>query len=313
MSRTKGIRPMNGRELKAVQDEIVKLAKQKGTGTASTRPASAARPGGAKRGTGAKRDAERFSSSLRATYHRNRTQVRPHLVAAGVLTTGLLAHACHEAGIPGVPMVVTGLCLLAPPAWYAVAGRKRIARQRRGWLTVCWVSATCWVAVASVWLSWTVLACWVLAHVALSARWWREHRDGYPSIKAPAPTSEEKPPADGIPGLWAANVGGQGAPLDGSHLTLEQVTDRTEVYTVQLKPGRQTLATAMGALDKIASGLRRPMRNLVLEEIPETGDTDDDVDPSRLRLTVVTKSPIKGKLIMTETNYRASGAAQEVA
>lgn len=298
-----------------VEQEIARFLGQAAGQVGGSRPnrptPTGGRPGGKKPGKrSGKTDPERFTASVQATVRRNRPQLRPHLAAAGVLAAGTVAYACHEAAMPGVPLVVAGAALVGPAAFYATYARSRIPAHRKGWTAVCWLTATAWLTVASAWMSWPVVAAWAVAHVALSARWWREHRDAYPALNGPVPAEDDGP--ESIPELWTANIGCQGGPLDGSKLVLVEVTDRTEVYIVQLRPGRQTLVTAMGCLDKIASGLHRPMRNLVLEEIPETGDTDDEGDPSQLRLTVVTKSPIKGQLILTEPNYRAGGG-QEVA
>lgn len=316
MGRKADVTAMNTAEIADVQQEvereITRFLNQTGAVT-PTRDTPTGRSGGGKARPGQKagkpkasKDPERFTGSVKATWNRNRAQVRPHLVAAGVLAAGTVAYACHQAAIPDVPLVVAGAAVVGPAAFYAVYARSRIPAHRKGWAAACWLTAAAWLTLASAWMSWTVVAAWAVAHVALSARWWREHRDAYPDLDGPKPAEETGGPAT-IPELWAANIGCQGGALEGSTLILVEVTDRTEVYVVQLRPGRQTLSTAMAALDKIASGLRRPMRNLVLEEIPETGDTDDEGDPSQLRLTVVTKSPIKGNLILTEVPYRETG------
>lgn len=321
-----GVTPMSAAEIadvqRQVEREINRFLNETGTTTpARPKPRNGAngKPGaggkGGQAGTSSskqkrKLDPERFTNSVKATVHRNRVQLRPHLVAGGVLAAGTVAYACHQAAMPDVPLIVGGATLVGPAAFYAVYARSRIPGRRKVWAAACWLSAAAWLTVASAWMSWPVVAAWAVAHVTLSARWWREHRDAYPDLNGAVTTDDGDPQS--IPELWTANIGCQGGALEGSKLILIEVTDRTEVYVVQLRPGRQTLSTAMGCLDKIASGLHRPMRNLVLEEIPETGDTDDEGDPSQLRLTVVTKSPIKGSLILTKPNYRAAGG-QEVA
>lgn len=320
MARKADVTAMSKKQIADVQREVEREISRYLSEAGIAPPKPAAPKGGAGRGgrTDAKggqaaksgKDPERFTGSVKATWTRNRAQVRPHLVAAGVFVAGTFAYAAHQAGLPDVPLAVAGAALVGPAGFYAAYAHSRIPAHRRPWAAVCWISAAAWLTAASVWMSWPVAAAWAVVHVALSVRWWREHRDGYPDLgTASAPAEEATGPAT-IPEMWAANIGCQGGALEGSTLVLVDVTDRTEVYIVQLRPGRQTLSTAMASLDKIASGLRRPMRNLVLEEIPETGDTDDEGDPSQLRLTVVTKSPIKGKLILTEPNYRASGGEE---
>lgn len=306
----KGVTAMSKSDIAAVQREVENEIEQEIARYLKQAGGKQIKRGGRRAdGPTGKKDPERFTGSVRATVRRNGPQLRPHLVAAGVLAAGTVAYACHEAAIPGVPLVVAGAALVGPAAFYATYARSRVPARRKGWTAACWLTAAAWLTVASAWMSWPVVAAWAVAHVALSARWWREHRDTYPALGAAAPAADDDPKS--IPEMWAANVGCQGGVLEGSKLVLVEVTDRTEVYIVQLRPGRQTLSTAMANLDKIASGLHRPMRNLVLEEIPETGDTDDEGDPSQLRLTVVTKSPIKGNLILNAPNYRAGG--QEVA
>jgi len=139
-----------------------------------------------------------------------------------------------------------------------------------------------WLAAAALTgPSFDMIAVLAVLTVWLAAGWWRGIRIGYPGERKPV----EAPATDTVVSRWSRYVGNNGGPLPDSLLTDHELTKAGETYTVNLAPGRQTLSSALAVLDRISSGLDVPVRNLVLEShLSES--------PSKLRLTVVTRSPI---------------------
>lgn len=150
-------------------------------------------------------------------------------------------------------------------------------------------AATCWLTTATLTgPSWPLTACLVAATVGFGAGWWRAIRIGYPTEhKTIEPTGLES-----IVGRWSRYVANNGGPLPESLLSEHETTKAGETYTVNLAPGKQTLASALGSLDRISSGLDVPIRNLVLE-------SHASESPAKLQLTVVRRSPIAQTVAFT--------------
>ncbi|MFC5268482.1 hypothetical protein ACFPJ1_40790 [Kribbella qitaiheensis] len=146
--------------------------------------------------------------------------------------------------------------------------------------------------VASVWLlfaatqgpSFEAPLVWMVGVIVSSSSWWKANRPKHPLApsRAAVPVSVDQ----SIPVLWAENLGAPGAVLQGSKLT-DQDTSRAncESYTVNLRPGKQTISGTLSQLELIAGGLFTPVKQLVLEPHP-------DHNPNHVKLTVVQHSPI---------------------
>lgn len=226
---------------------------------------------------------QRRRSSMR---WRLRAQLRPWYAALAVFAIAVLvwvvnwatghAHTVFLAG----GTTGTGLTLVVFVAAFA---RGSIPARWRARVFTAGVTASVWAGLAvHRGPSWQVLAALVVATVALSARWWRHHRLGYPT----GPIVDEPDELDSIPARFGRYVGSNTGPLPGAWLSDRAETKAGEQYTLNLVPGRQTLRSALGVLDKISSGLNSPAGDLVLEEHPSEA-------PTQLLLTVVHRSPVK--------------------
>ncbi|HEY9251595.1 MAG TPA: hypothetical protein VIP06_02970 [Nocardioides sp.] len=148
-------------------------------------------------------------------------------------------------------------------------------------------------ALAAGWLiyaawtgpSWTILLALVLLTIGLSLKYWKAIRLQHP-LGPPPGTAEEDEFSGPTDERWRKFVAGPKGPLTGSRLTGHDTSQtHRERFTVMLLPGQQTLSSALANIDRIASGLDVPVRNLVLEPHPNES-------PTQLQLTVVTQSPI---------------------
>ena len=217
--------------------------------------------------------------------YRLRHQIAPHKVLVAVWSAAWLARAAvwltgdaeavaaGTAGAAGLAAVVVAMVM-----------RKGRTRRVRTWLYMCLAAAVTWLTIAAGHgVDWTTTAALAGIGYGLALPYWRQHR--IPNI-APAPATAPAFDLDGIPALWAANIASKGGPLPESYLLDPQIGPRKERYTVQLRAGRQSIATAMTALTLLASGLHVAQEDIVIER-HASGDA------SRICLTVVRKSPIK--------------------
>lgn len=172
--------------------------------------------------------------------------------------------------------------LIAWTGW--MAGRR--TRKWRTSIHRATAAASLWLLLASTtgpsWRSPLVLTVLV---VLVSSSWWKANRPKHPL--APSRTAVPMKTDLSIPVLWDENLGSPGAVLAGSKLT-DQDTSRPncESYTVNLRPGKQTITGVLSQLELIAGGLFTPVKQLVLEPHP-------DHNPNHVKLTVVQDSPIE--------------------
>ncbi|MFI6134017.1 hypothetical protein [Micromonospora sp. NPDC051141] len=217
--------------------------------------------------------------------YRLRHQSAPHKVLVAVWSAAWLARAAvwltgdaeavsaTTAGTAGLAAVIVAMVL-----------RRGRTRRVRTWLYTCLAAAVTWLTVAAGnGVDWTMTAALAGIGFGLATPWWRHHRiPNLTPVTAPTPAFD----LDSVPALWAANVASKGGALPESYLTDPQISANKERYNVQLRAGRQSIATAMAALTLIASGLHVAQEDIVLER-------HTSGDASRVALTVVRKSPIK--------------------
>lgn len=219
--------------------------------------------------------------------YRLRHQLAPSKVVTAVWTAGWLAQAAAwvTGDAAGTALATAGITGAAAVVVALVLGRRRTRRVRL-WLYACLGAAVTWLSLATgVGVTWSTTAALAAMGYGLAIPWWRQHRIPNP----PAPSAV--PDALGLvetttAALWSVNIAGKGGALADSYLTDAQISERKERYTVQLKAGKQSIATALAALTLIASGLHVAPEDLVVER-HESGDA------SRVALTVVRQSPIK--------------------
>lgn len=224
--------------------------------------------------------------------HRLRHQTAPHKLLAALWTAGWAAHTAVWLG--GSPAAVAaGTAAAAGMAAFVAAMVLRRRTRRRLWLYTCLAGATVWLALAAgLGIGWGMTAALAVAGSALALPWWRDHR--IPNTPEPTPTPQPIPvtvtPAiDSIPALWATHVASKGGPLADSYLADQQTTQHADTWTVHLRPGKQSVSTARGAIALIASGLHVAPEDVLVEDHPAR-------DHSLALLTVVRDSPIRRPL-----------------
>ena len=277
------------------------IAESRGTGVRRGHPR---RRGG---GAGLDQVVERLRTEHeagRSTSFRNRRQLVPHLLAAGVFAlNGVLQFAvwvgksdawtsslAFYATVGGVAGVGAAIVAVAAPSRWRIRGVVAVLAAA-GWLA--------WAAEAGItWVTTAVLMC---CYFLLAARWWQHCRHGYPDgppAATPAPVKPEVsgPDRDDIAGLWQAYIGAKNGPLPGSWLHSRVIDEHRESWTVELVPGQQSLDKALGCLDRIQTGLRRGQEEIILEAHASR-------DSAQLTLTVITRSPIQHTVTFDGPQY----------
>lgn len=194
-----------------------------------------------------------------------------------------------------------GWCLASYPAWEILLGslagsavvafylRTRLNRSAEWWYAGCCFAATTgWLTLQSG--SSAVRVAGVLAWSGLSFIWWQHHevRDHNALPKTP------------ILGRWIKYIrdGDNKGSMTGADISGPVRFPYGDSYTIDLVPYKQTLGTAQSDLVNISSALDTPVQNLIIEAHPEyPGRT------TKLRLQVVTKSPIKDTVYFDRPRY----------
>lgn len=218
---------------------------------------------------------------VRPSVWRYRRQLAPLACMTMVWLVGLGVGGAKPAGVATIGVLTAGVV-------YWVTRRRRTRPVEQAWAVACVLAATGWLtaAAAGVRLPGVVL---IAVGTALSLRWWYRHR------ARPDTTNPEVTPT-GTVALWDAHVGDNGGKLPGATLGPPLPAKHGQQHDVQFVPGRQHLSDAVAALPFIASGLKRPMDELLLEGHPSG-------DPSRAQLQVITRSPIKKTVMFDQPRY----------
>lgn len=158
-----------------------------------------------------------------------------------------------------------------------------------GFITVCagWLTST-----TAFGLSLNAVGVLGAMGAALSFHWWREKR--IPNTR-PAPTP---PPVDGTAAeaarymnRWAEHLGAPGGPLAGSTLEAPKKIDSGWQFVLRLVPGKQHIAALMSIMMLVRGGLGLTIdQDVMAERHPVLAEPN-------VRLTVVTKSPIKDDVV----------------
>ena len=217
-----------------------------------------------------------------------RRQFVPWIVGVVVFAVGaviwLMQWLSDDPFLPS--LTVFGVSVVA--VWVAFM----VGRRHQKWRGTAYRAAV----VASVWLvyaahdgpSWETVLVWMVGVIVSSSSWWKAHRPGYP--KAPAVPAVPETKHESVPALWDQHLGAKDAIMAGSFLSdPDDSKANCESYTINLRPGKQTITGTIRNLELIAGGLYTPVENLVLEPHP-------DRNPNHVKLTVVRKSPIKDTL-----------------
>jgi bacterioferritin-associated ferredoxin len=214
-----------------------------------------------------------------------RRQYMPWVAAGAVFAAGavlwLMRWLSNDPLLPVATAALAGL-VLAWAGW--MTGRRTTKWRGRVHLGAGTASAYLLYAAGSG-PSWRAPLVLVLGTVLVSSSWWKANRPKHPL--APSRGAVPVPVDLSINGLWEENLGAPGAVLAGSWLD-HRDTSRTncESWTVNLRPGKQTITGVLSQLELIAGGLFTPVKQLVLEPHP-------DHNPNHVKLTVVQHSPIE--------------------
>ncbi len=230
---------------------------------------------------------------------------------------GVAAHA-HVKGVQkqAVPFVGMGLLVLASAALntakdataadaeilgstaavcvvVAVVAAKQMRRRlddrkslHRGVAFVA-LCATWLTSTAAFGLSWDAAAILAALGTALSLHYLRKQRipntAGVAAVQAPVGTPEVSP----YEKRWDEFIGCSGGQLPGSRLESPQRIKSGWRYVVKLVPGKQSLATLIGAMMLIRGGLGLEVdQDIIAEKHPVLAEP-------AVQLTVVTKSPVQ--------------------
>jgi hypothetical protein len=224
---------------------------------------------------------ERRANSMRRLLLK---QYAPWIVAASLLVVGAICWLIRWR-MDSLTAVSLAVLVAASGTWAAWM----VGRRTKKWRTrVHWAAA-----VGSSWLLWTAgtgpswraVLVLVLGTVLCSGRWWQVNRPPHP--KAPSREAVPVSTDQSVPVLWAEHLGGPGAILAGSALSDKDTSKvNCESYTVNLRPGKQSITGTLSYLELIAGGLATPVKQIVLEPHP-------DQNPNHVKLTVVQHSPIE--------------------
>lgn len=216
-----------------------------------------------------------------------RRQFVPWIVGAVVFAVAgivwLMQWLSNDPFLPS--LTVLGSALVA--VWVAfMVGRRH--QQWRGVAYRASVLSSVWLLLATRGPSWSVVLAWLVGVVLSSSSWWKVHRPGYP--KAPSVPTVPVSKQESVPALWDQHLGAKDAIMAGSFLSdPDDSKANCESYTINLRPGKQTITGTIRNLELVAGGLYTPVPNLVLEPHP-------DHNPNHVKLTVVRVSPIKDTL-----------------
>lgn len=234
---------------------------------------------------------------------RLRAQIAPHAVTGAVLAAGLGMDAVVAAGGMSAPAAALATAAVTAPT---VAGLVLRARRRGSeWVRrILWggAAAAGWLMVAPFGVEPVSVAALVAGEYVLAARWWQVNRPGYPSdtpdtdtLAADEPAVEDIPepltPVEQIVADWDEYIACPGGPLEKSRLIAPQRREHGFAFTLQLRRGRHTTATAYAALDKIASGLGCSVDQIIVEPHPLLRGE------ATCLFQVVTDSPISGNVV----------------
>ena len=234
-----------------------------------------------------------------------RAQFYPWRVAGLVWAAGLVQEAAAArtaVTVTSVAVVALGSAttavaarLLLRTAWARKHGRMNLAaawvRDHPGHAWLISAASVMWsVGLHLVHPHTPVAIAWAAAlslvgFVALSARWWQQHR---PARVVATPSMPAPPPGENpIARKWRTLVAGTNGPLPGSKLTAVSIEPYGVSAVLELVPGRQDIDTARGAISKISTALGIHVSDILIEHVEPT-EENPRPDPSKLQFRAVT-------------------------
>lgn len=231
---------------------------------------------------------------------RLRSQIAPHAAAGAILGIGLGADAIVASG--GISAGAMALSLFALSG--TTVGTLVVRARRRGseWvrrIALAGLGASAWLTAAPFGVGTADIAVLVAGEYATAARWWQVNRPRYPddateldeSLDAAEVEPEPLTPVERIIADWDEYIACQGGALHNSRLIAPEEHKHGFAFTLQLWRGRQTITTAIAALDKIAGGLDCGVDEIIVESHPLFKST------AVCRFQMITRSPIAGNVV----------------
>jgi|GEM_PF-2544009 len=236
---------------------------------------------------------------------RNRNQLMPHYITAGLVGLAQVVHAlAAQAHAAGVAAVVTGLaCAAAGAAGHVLLRRREhLLAEWTLWSGLLTAAMSLWMVSAVIsGFTWGSLAVALAGDYAFGARWWAANR--HP--EAVEPEAEPEPEVAPVevdesllalyPRRWADYLGGTGCILAGSQLVSGEPFKHGIEYILRLHPGKHDLDMVRANMSKIASGLGHPQTKLTVDPYEE--------NPALARFRVVTHSPVAADVYFHGPQY----------
>jgi hypothetical protein len=219
-----------------------------------------------------------------------KAQAAPHAAVALLAVAAAATHSAAE--VSGeqatVAMIVAGAAVVLAIAVATKLGQRIACRKSKARLRAFLVIAGTWLTTVTVTgVGMGAVAILAAMVYAVSLHWWRVRRIANPVPGAAAPAVVD---VDRYAELWAENLGAKGKALEGSRLTQPKVIDSGIRYVLALVPGKHTQEGVTSIIRQVRNGLLLlPEQDLLIEQHPA-------LDESFLRLTIVTRSPIAGKV-----------------
>lgn len=279
-------------------------------------PRQAPHPGAELARTPRTSPARRHDIERRQRIHTGRRARRmPYTLTAATAAAGYSAWGVAElaetvAG-PGAHLLATTTTGLVAGTVVAAIRTAKRATITGAWRARFWCAgagATSWVTVASVdGAGWGMLAGLAAGAAACSGKWQHHHQVPLPGApEPPAPAGDTDEVAE-LGARWAANVARANQLVPGSTLTDGQRFEGDGgagiAYHCQLSGG-MTLQEVQSRATKIASAMGLDPMQLVFD-YPPKAEGEQWRDASRIRMQVVTTSPITEVVHWTKPTYRA--------
>jgi hypothetical protein len=249
---------------------------------------------------------------------RNRAQLLPHYVTAGLLGLAEVIHTLSmQAHAAGTAAVLAGLAIAGTGAgaMWLLKRREQLLAGWKLWAALLSTATAVWMVVAVLHgVTWGTFAAALAAEYSFGARWWRHVRHEQPTGLFDDLLEQVTEAEDSVPDVeisheliatfarrWAERIGCTGGVLAGSALVGHKEFTHGIEYILRLVGGKQDLPTVLSALSKIASGLEHPASRLIAEPFL---DEEGEENPALVRFTVVTSSPVKDDVFFREPVIR---------
>lgn len=244
---------------------------------------------------------------------RNRKQLIPHYVTASLLGLAEAIHALSaQVQATSAAAVIAGAAVAGAGAagLWLLRKRQQLLDGWMVWAGMLSSAVAVWMVVAVLHgVTWGTFAAALAAEYAFGARWWNHVRHEQPTGLfdditeeiATEPVVIDHELIATFARRWAEKIGCSGGVLAGSALTSHTEFDHGIEYVLRLVGGKQDLDTVLASLSKIASGLEHPAIRLIAEPFL---NEDGEENPSLVKFTVVTSSPVKDDVFFREPVIR---------